>query len=49
MSEKMTYDELFEKYQALLSEAARLKSENAELKKRLGVIESETVEEAAAE
>ena len=49
MSEKMTYDELFEKYRALLSEAVRLKSENAELKKRLGVIEPETVEKAASE
>ena len=49
MKEKMTYDELFQKYQALLSETERLKAENAELKKRLGKAEPEIAEEVAAE
>ena len=41
MIEKMTYDELFQKYKALLSETERLKAENAELKNRLGIAEPE--------
>ena len=33
----MTYDELLQKYQELLSEVARLEAENADLKRRLGI------------
>ena len=40
----MTYDELFQKYLALLSETERLRAENAELKKRLGIAEPENAE-----
>ena len=46
-----SYDELFRKYQFLLSEVARLKEENAELKRRLGmaVTENGMESDAAAE
>lgn len=49
MEEKLTYDELFQKYKDLLSETERLKAENAELKNRLGIAEPEIAEQASAE
>ena len=49
MNEKMTYDELFQKYLALLSETERLRAENAELKKKIGIAEPNAIEKDVTE
>lgn len=45
----MTYDKLLQKYLALLSETERLRAENAELKKKIGIAEPDAVEKDVTE